>query len=679
MNDNAAAGPSGVQPTGAGVDTGGKPPDDEKGKNDEADINDIENTANTNDNASSADNAWAKRPDLGKNVRIPIPECFPDLSNKNAVTIPATEDISTVDCCNALTRLTSPKNIVACGKINGSILIYLTQETLVPYVCTSGLDIQDQHVTVTPLVKPSTKIILSNVRPDIPNSALVRTLEYFGNIVSDIRPVSANLPGELRNVMSFRRYVFMNLNAEHADLDVHFTVVHNKRSYRIFAAVSGTICFYCKGKNHIAKNCRKRIQDEELENEHDISDNNSDRAIPADSNTDTEMENDGFQPVRGTRKDKTRKPKKNQSGDLGGDRPFHTVDTNAQGATASHHTTHTSADNAAHMHTNDTDTHTHIHGAEPHAIAAAATTSTVTHAHITQPTHEHTTTKPATRAHNTSQNKPKSKPPLSPKPKNARKTENSALLKSTNRQKKSGPAPQPHKGQVNPKDWFQLSQENDSFLDDSLPSKKRPPPAGPLGSEDEDSHTDGNEKRLRSSNNEPILDVEMTNPAGATPPTEAEASTPPSRFEPAATEHTGDEPLLENRTGVPIGPLSFDSITQDPNDTPPPPDPHPEEGQNYDTMSLCSEISNIEEKMEDFAPQCDISLTPPTHQDIAEFMRTIFNSKSAIKKCQAQYPDLRVLLRCLFSYSQTPDLDKKVKNRTIRLSKTIMQHLKTHK
>lgn len=96
-------------------------------------------------------------------------------------------------------------------------------------------------------------------------------------------------------------------------------------------------------------------------------------------------------------------------------------------------------------------------------------------------------------------------------------------------------------------------------------------------------------------------------------------------------------------------------------------------------MSMCSDVSNLSEKLTEFAPQRDISLTPPDHTEIALFMKGIFNAKNAIKRCQAQYPDLRVLLKCLVAYSQTDDIDRKTKNRTIRLTRTIMQHLKTHK
>ena len=323
--------------------------------------------------AAELTNAWNKRIELGN--KTPIADCFPTMTNKHAITIPATENISTEDVCRALATLISPQNIVACGKINGSILVYVKQEGRIPYICSAGLNIKDQHIPVTPLVKPSKKVIISNIRPDIPNSVLVPTLQHFGTMVSEIRPISANFEGPLQNVMSFRRYVFMNLRPEHSDLDVSFNVNHNNRAYRVYVSVSGAICFYCKQKNHIARNCPQKIQDEDqmrddtrrtfdhsaADSTHNSSSTSSNSSSSGSSDS-NDTDDEGFKPVRRrkqvqktsqkvlpTVKGKGRR--KNSAPQTKQSEPSITRSTTSHVATASHKTTSVSTTKSTHTST----------------------------------------------------------------------------------------------------------------------------------------------------------------------------------------------------------------------------------------------------------------------------------------------------------------------------------------
>ena len=162
----ASAGPPRAPPVGGGPDNGsgthplGGPDggNNELGRNIESN-NQNNMTANTDiqKQAEQLTNAWNKRLEIGS--KTPILDCFPSMTNKHAVTIPAVENISTEDVCRALATLIQPQHIVACGKINGSILVYVKQEGRIPYICASGLNIKDQHIPVTPLVKPSKKVI----------------------------------------------------------------------------------------------------------------------------------------------------------------------------------------------------------------------------------------------------------------------------------------------------------------------------------------------------------------------------------------------------------------------------------------------------------------------------------------------------------------------------------------
>ena len=168
-----------------------------------------------------------------RNTRA-VSHCFPRVTGKNAISITPRKDISAEIYCRAVTRVIPPEDILACGRMAGSILIYLKRELLVPVICSSGIIVDGELTEVMPLVRPSKKVILSNVRPDVPNDLLKTELERFGTVVADIKPVSANFSAELRGVMSFRRFTYMILKDNDSDLDDSFTIYNNGKPFRIF-------------------------------------------------------------------------------------------------------------------------------------------------------------------------------------------------------------------------------------------------------------------------------------------------------------------------------------------------------------------------------------------------------------------------------------------------------------
>ena len=105
----------------------------------------------------------------------------------------------------------------------------------------------------------------------------------------------------------------------------------------------------------------------------------------------------------------------------------------------------------------------------------------------------------------------------------------------------------------------------------------------------------------------------------------------------------------------------------------------PGDDDNESILSEVSDISNMSEKLLEFAPQRDISLTPPNYDEIEQFMKTMFCARKPIERCSAQYPDLRVLLACLANFSKSPKTETRLRNRTNRLIKTLMKHIRENK
>ena len=79
-----------------------------------------------------------------------------------------------------------------------------------------GLDHDGTFRELTPLVRPTARVTLSNAYSETPNSALVDKISSFCKVVSQIRPIPLGFKHEeLFHIMSFRRQVQVLMNGQH--------------------------------------------------------------------------------------------------------------------------------------------------------------------------------------------------------------------------------------------------------------------------------------------------------------------------------------------------------------------------------------------------------------------------------------------------------------------------------
>ena len=180
------------------------------------------------------------------------------VTRNNCVSFNADDKVSVQTYIDALPTHIPPKEVISASRIfNGRIAIYLSSREAVIDVVQRGLEYGDPFLEVTPLVRPTTRLTLSNVYPEIPNSFLINNISAFCKVVSQVRPIPLGLKNkELTHVMSFRRQVQVLLNPNITPPD-HINFSFCNINYRVFLSTESMRCFNCEEFGHISRSYKK--------------------------------------------------------------------------------------------------------------------------------------------------------------------------------------------------------------------------------------------------------------------------------------------------------------------------------------------------------------------------------------------------------------------------------------
>ena len=185
----------------------------------------------------------------------------------------ADDKVSVQTYIDALTTHIPQKEVISASRIsNGRIAIYLSSREAVIDAVQRGLEYGDSFLELTPLVRPTTRLTLSNVYPEISISVLINNISTFCKVVSQVRPIRLKNK-ELTHVMSFRRQVQVLLNPNITPPD-HINLSFCNVNYRVFLSTESVRCFNCGEFGHISRSCKKHNNPDEHSDENNDTTSN---------------------------------------------------------------------------------------------------------------------------------------------------------------------------------------------------------------------------------------------------------------------------------------------------------------------------------------------------------------------------------------------------------------------
>ena len=154
-----------------------------------------------------------------------------------------------------------PKNIIAASRVSGSkIIVFLKTKELVHEFQSNkgGFQLGQLFFPTKKLKPPTTKLLMSNVSPTIPNDLLedilVNTLKL--KLLSPMTYLRVNPNDEIfGHIISWRRQVYISSKFDSTKIPPTIEITHNSRTYRIFFSADNLACFKCGNQGHKAEDC----------------------------------------------------------------------------------------------------------------------------------------------------------------------------------------------------------------------------------------------------------------------------------------------------------------------------------------------------------------------------------------------------------------------------------------
>lgn len=144
---------------------------------------------------------------------------------------------------------------------------YVTSEEKVREIISEGktLLVNNQEITLRPMITPNKRIIISNIRPEIPNSIIEGEFKKVNvALKSEIIYLKAAAHEAIfAHIRSFRRQVYVS--AEDVERLPSALRVSSNGTYNwIYISSDIITCFQCKKEGHIAKNCQEFLDNDNI-------------------------------------------------------------------------------------------------------------------------------------------------------------------------------------------------------------------------------------------------------------------------------------------------------------------------------------------------------------------------------------------------------------------------------
>lgn len=212
-------------------------------------------TTNHNENITSNMSSQQSQLTYAQKMQFPTKE--------EAIVLDSIDGISIHSYTVAIGKLIEPKNVKFSSRISQNrVCMYLNSKRIVEKLIEEHplVQVENHSLTVRPLISKAKRLIISNVCPVIPHSAIVQEL-----IKLNIQPASevtfikgGNKEPGYEHVLSFRRQVYVNPNGIDK-IPSLLKMEYDGTNYWLYFSTDKVTCFLCKEEGHIAKFCKANV------------------------------------------------------------------------------------------------------------------------------------------------------------------------------------------------------------------------------------------------------------------------------------------------------------------------------------------------------------------------------------------------------------------------------------
>ncbi|KAL7289405.1 hypothetical protein TKK_0016603 [Trichogramma kaykai] len=225
---------------------------------------DPDNLNNSNIHDSNATRTYAKvaekvfKPDMG-------------------VLMEARKDVKYTEYISAFEKYVEPAKMLAASRIpNQRICVYFDSAETAKYVYNKvrTIKVGDEDVNIRSLRSPNTRVIISNVNPEISLMSITPAsrIATLKNSYED---------PEIAHMICWRRQVFIK-PADVSKLAPIVAIQKNGVKYNVYFSTGKLVCFTCNAEGHMAAHCSQNLESTNDENQNEktsksIGDHESDR------------------------------------------------------------------------------------------------------------------------------------------------------------------------------------------------------------------------------------------------------------------------------------------------------------------------------------------------------------------------------------------------------------------
>ena len=180
------------------------------------------------------------------------------MSRNNGIVFDVRENVPISTYVNEMAKTLPPETILYASRIAGNrVAMYFNDRKHAQEAVTQGMVVNNSLISISPLVRQTTRLVFSNVYPEIPDHILEENISDFCNIVSPIRSIPIGMKENLAHVLSFRRqvHVFIEPNI---NIPGHINIAYGGGNYRVFLSTDFVKCFACGEHGHTRRNCKKQ-------------------------------------------------------------------------------------------------------------------------------------------------------------------------------------------------------------------------------------------------------------------------------------------------------------------------------------------------------------------------------------------------------------------------------------